>query len=140
MSQCYYYTHWHSVGVFPPDFLALGFPLLERMLFLVLELHFCTMQTSKFGRVVLSFCVFGLVVEQKQSMADNNYCDLTGNQVSDCSNGDGQWEWEAVFGKGKMTGDAINEWENGKLKLCEKSYGNRMSCFVNWRGLHQLLL
>lgn len=33
------YTHRHSIRVFPSYLLAFGLPLLERMLFLVLELH-----------------------------------------------------------------------------------------------------
>lgn len=32
-------THGHSIGIFPSDLLALGLPLLERVLLLVLELH-----------------------------------------------------------------------------------------------------
>lgn len=34
-----WYTHGHSIRVFPSDLLALGLPLLERMLLFVLELH-----------------------------------------------------------------------------------------------------
>lgn len=48
-------TYWNSVGIFSPDFLTLGFPLLERVFLLVLELHFLVVQTPKFCTKTFSF-------------------------------------------------------------------------------------